>query len=203
MGKQNGGIVVKETLRNLSKAFIGESQARNRYTLYAKRAEKDGYQQLAAIFLETADHEREHAKWLMRFINQLKEKSSEDLSMIEVDSVTPTVLGNNVENLKAAIQGETYEFETMYPEFADVAEKEGLKEIAERLRAIGRAEMHHAERYSKLLKQVEDKTIFKKPETVTWICRKCGYEESGDEPPEKCPACQHPRGWYQLKCEQY
>ncbi|RMG74407.1 MAG: rubrerythrin family protein, partial [Nitrospirae bacterium] len=130
---------MRRTVENLSKAFIGESQARNRYTFYAKIAQKEGYDQIAEIFLITADNEREHAKWLLRLINNLKEKSNEALDEIKVEAVTPTTLGNTIENLKAAIAGEHYENTTMYPDFARIAEEEGFPEIAQRLRAISRA----------------------------------------------------------------
>jgi len=194
---------MQKTLENLTKAFIGESQARNRYTFYAKVAKKEGYEQIGEIFTITADNEKEHATWLFRLINQLKEKSGEDLSEINVEATAPTTLGTTAENLKAAIAGETYEYTQMYPEFAQVAEEEDLNEVAERLRAIAKAEEHHKERYEKILKEVEAGTVFKKDKEVWWVCRECGYVHFGTEPPEKCPSCDHPRGFYQLKCEEY
>jgi len=194
---------MKETIENLTKAFIGESQARNRYTFYAKIAKKDGYEQISEIFLITADNEREHAKWLFRLINELKKRSDEDLDEIHVEAAAPTILGTTADNLKAAITGEHYEYTEMYPEFADIAENEGLPEIAERLRAIAKAEEHHEERYKKLLAEVEGDTIFKKDEKVKWVCRKCGYVHEGEEPPEKCPSCDHPSNYFQIKCEKY
>jgi rubrerythrin len=194
---------MKKTLENLSKAFIGESQARNRYTLYSKTAKKEGYEQLADIFLVTADNEREHAKWLFKLIQELKEDSGEDLEALTVEAEAPLVLGTTADNLIAAIAGEHYEYSEMYPEFADVAEEEGLEDIAVRLRAIGRAEEHHEDRYKKLLGEVEAGTMFKKDEEVKWVCRKCGYVHTGMEPPEKCPACDHPTKYYEILCEQY
>ena len=194
---------MNETIQNLAKAFIGESQARNRYTFYAKIAKKEGYEQIAEIFLITAENEREHAKWLLRLINDLKKKSSEDLSKIKVEASVPTTLGSTAENLKAAIAGENYENTKMYPEFADVAEKEGFPEIASRLRAIAVAEKHHEERYKKLLAEVEGNTVFKKEKKVYWVCRKCGYVHEGEEPPEECPSCSHPKNYFELKCEEY
>lgn len=194
---------MEKTLENLTKAFIGESQARNRYTLYAKQAKKDGYPKLSEIFLETAEHEREHAKWLFRLIQELKEKSGQDLEEIHVEADAPLTLGNTVENLKAAIAGEHYENTEMYPEFAEVATQEGLKDIAQRLRSIGKAEVHHEQRYTKLLEQVEAGTLFKKDEPVTWTCMKCGYTVTGQNPPEKCPACNHPTKYYFILCEEY
>ncbi len=194
---------MNETIQNLAKAFIGESQARNRYTFYSKIAKKEDYEQLAEIFLITADNEREHAKWLFRMINQLKENLSEEIDNLTVDGVVPLTLGNTVENVKEAISGERYERETMYPEFADTAEEEGFFEIATRLRAIGKAEEHHEERYTKFLKEIEAETVFKKAEKVQWVCRKCGYVHEGETPPKSCPGCSHPRAYFEMMCEQY
>lgn len=193
---------MEKTIQNLVKAFIGESQARNRYTFYSKVARNEGFEQLAEIFLITADNEREHASIIFKLINELK-KNKEKLDEIKVEASAPTVLGNTTENLKNAIAGENYEYTKMYPEFADVAEKEGLPDIARKLRTIVVAEKHHEERYKKLLKEVEAGTIFKKEKEVWWVCRECGYVHFGRQPPEKCPACEHPRSFYQLKCEEY
>jgi len=194
---------MKNTIENLVKAFIGESQARNRYTFYAKIAKKEGFEQIAGIFLITAENEKEHASNLFKLINDLKKKSNERLDKINVEAVAPTVLGSTAENLKAAIAGENYEYTIMYPEFADVTEREGFPEIAKRLRAIAKAEKHHEERYKKLLKEVEAGTFFKKEKEVWWVCRECGYIHFGKEPPEKCPSCDHPRSYFQRRCEEY
>jgi len=194
---------MKNTIENLVKAFIGESQARNRYTFYAKISKKEGFEQIAEIFLITAENEKEHASNLFKLINELKKKSNEKLDEIKVEAVPPTVLGSTAENLKAAIAGENYENTKMYPEFAEVAEKEGFPEIAKRIRAIAKAEKHHEERYKKLLKEVEASTFFKKEKDVWWVCRECGYVHFGKEPPEKCPSCDHERSYFQLKCEEY
>lgn len=194
---------MKNSIENLAKAFIGESQARNRYTFYAKIAKKEGFEQIAEVFLLTAENEEEHAKWLFRLINDLKKKSSEDIDEIEVEAVVPTILGSTAENLKAAIAGENYEHTEMYPEFADIAEKEGFPEIAARLRAIAVAEKHHEWRFEKLLKEVEGNTVFKKDGKVYWVCRKCGYIHEGEKPPEKCPSCSHPKNYFELRCEEY
>jgi len=194
---------MKKTLENLAKAFIGESQARNRYTLYAKVAKKEGYEQLSEIFLNSAENEREHAKWAMRMINGLKEEADEDLSEITVEADAPTILGDTVDNLKASIEGEHYENTQMYPEFADAAEEEGYEDIAERLRAIGRVEEHHEERFTRILKEVEAGTVFKKDSPVKWVCRKCGYIHEGTEPPEKCPSCDHPTEYFEILCEEF
>jgi len=192
------------TIKNLTKAFIGESQARNRYAIYAKIAKKEGYEQISAIFAETADQEREHAKWLFRLINELKEKSENNkYEEIVVEATAPTVLGTTAENLKASIAGEHYEFENMYPEFSAIAKKEGLDKIATRLMSIGKAEAHHEERYRKLLTELEKNSTFEKEEELEWVCRKCGYAHTGKNAPKKCPACDHPQAYYQVKSEQY
>ena len=194
---------MKNTIENLVKAFIGESQARNRYTFYAKIAKKEGFEQIGEIFLVTAENEKEHASNLFELISELKKKSNERLDEIEVEAAAPTVLASTAKNLKAAIAGENYEHTKMYPEFADVAEREGFPEIAARLRAIAKAEKHHEERYKKLLREVEAGTFFKKEKDVWWMCRECGYIHFGKEPPEECPSCDHPRGYFQLRCEEY
>ncbi len=194
---------MKNTIQNLAKAFIGESQARNRYTFYAKAAKQEGYEQIAEIFLITADNEREHATWMFRLINELKKKSKENLDSIKVEAEVPTVIGTIAENLKASIFGENYEHTKMYPEFADAAEEEGLPDIAKRLLAIAVVESHHKERFAKLLKELEAGTVFKKDKEVWWVCRECGYVHFGKEPPQACPSCSHPRSYYQLKCEEY
>ncbi|MAH42711.1 rubrerythrin family protein [archaeon] len=189
---------MKQTIENLAKAFIGESQARNRYTMYAKVAKKEGFEQISEIFLLTADNEREHAKWNFLMLNKLT-KGKE----VSVDAGCPTVIGNTATNLKAAIEGEHYETTTMYPEFAKAAAKEGLKAVAERLSAIGIAEKHHEERYKDLLKQVQGKAILKKSKNVKWVCRKCGFVHEDKEPPKNCPACSHPKEYFELRCECY
>ncbi|MHA1707734.1 MAG: rubrerythrin [Candidatus Heimdallarchaeaceae archaeon] len=194
---------MNETLKNLAKAFIGESQARNRYIMYAKVARKEGYEQIANLFLITAENEREHAKWNFQMIQQVKKKIKFDAEEITVDATAPLVLGNTIENLKAAIAGENYEKTIMYPEFAEAAEKEGFSKIAERLRAIGKAEEHHEERYKKLLEQVEGKTVFKKQEKVRWVCQKCGYVHEGEKPPDTCPSCSHSSKYFEVLCETY
>lgn len=192
-----------KTIENLAKAFVGESQARNRYTMYGKVAKKEGFEQLAEIFLLTADNEREHAAKLFGEIQELKKLSGEDLSALKVEAEVPAVYGTTAENLKSAIAGENYEHTQMYPEFAAIAEKEGYPKIAQRLKAIAKAEEHHEERFLKLLKEVEAGTVFKKDEEVWWVCRECGYVHFGKEAPEECPSCNHPRAFYQLKCEEY
>ena len=195
---------MQKTIENLTKAFIGESQARNRYSMYAKIAKNEGYEQISAIFEETADQEKEHAKQLFKMINELKKESGESkYEEIMVEASAPTTLGNTKENLKAAIGGEHYEYESMYPEFSTTAKEEGLEKIAARLLHIAKAEAHHEERYSKLLSNLENNTAFKKESEVEWICRKCGYAHTGNNAPERCPACDHPAAYYQVKSEQY
>jgi rubrerythrin len=194
---------MKKTIENLTKAFVGESQARNRYTFYSKVAKKEGFEQIAEIFLVTAENEREHASWFFKLINELKKKGKENLDEIKIETAAPTILGTTAENLKAAIAGENYENSKLYPEFADIAEKEGFTEIARRIRAIAIAEKHHEERYRKLLKEVEAGTVFKKTKEVWWVCRECGYMHFGKEPPDKCPSCDHEESFYQIKCEEY
>jgi rubrerythrin len=193
---------MNKTIQNLTKAFIGESQARNRYTYYAKVAQKEGYEQIAGIFLETAEQEKTHAKRLFEIINELKDNNSE-YDEIAVEASAPTIYKTTAENLKAAIAGENHEYTIMYPEFAQTAMEEGLEKIALRLKAIAIAESHHQERYEKLLKELEAGTIFKKETEITWICRECGYMHTGKEAPMKCPACDHPQAFYQVKCENY
>lgn len=195
---------MQKTIENLTKAFIGESQARNRYSMYAKIAKKEGYEQISAIFEETAEQEREHAKQLFKMIDELK-KSSEDKKYeeITVEASAPTALGDTLENLKSAAEGENYEYANMYPEFAKTAQEEGLGKIAARLMSIAKAEAHHEERYLKLIENIKKESVFKKETETIWVCRKCGYQHSGKNAPEKCPACDHPVAYYQLKCEEY
>lgn len=191
---------MEETIKNLVKAFIDESQARNRYTLYAKVAKKEGYEQIAEIFSMTAENEREHASTLFKLINELTKGK---VNAVKVEAEALLTLSTTAENLKAAIAGENHEHTQLYPRFADVAEREGLKEIADRLRAIARAEEHHEERYKKLLKEIEAGTVFRKEKEVWWVCRECGYVHFGREPPERCPSCDHPKSYFQPRFEQY
>lgn len=191
---------MKKTIQNLTTAFIGESQARNRYTFYAKAAQKEGYEKIAEIFNLTANQEKEHATWLFKLINELKNKGAKIEDPIKVEAEAPTTLATTEENLRAAMAGENYEHTTMYPKFAEVADEEGLCEIATRLRAIAIAEKNHEERYSVYLEQLEKGTLFKKDEPVLWVCRECGYVYKGKMPPEKCPSCDHAKGFYELKC---
>jgi len=194
---------MKKTLENLAKAYAGESQARNRYTSYAKIARKEGYEQIGGIFDETANQEKEHASWLLKLIQEIKKKLGGDLSELIVEAKVPTTLGATIENLRAAAAGEKYEYTEMYPEFAETADAEGLPDMAKRIRSIAIAESHHEERYLKLIRQLENNTVFKKDKEVIWVCRECGYVHVGFEPPESCPSCGHGTAFYQVKCEEY
>ncbi|MFA5358847.1 MAG: rubrerythrin family protein [Patescibacteria group bacterium] len=195
---------MQQTIQNLAAAFIGESMARNRYTMYSKIAKKEGYEQIAEIFLLTADQEREHASWLFKLIKELKVKNGDEQQEVKVQEVpVPTTYGTTIENIKSAIAGENYEHTSMYPGFAKIAEQEGFLEIAKRLLSIAKAEEHHEERYQKLLQVLVDGKVFKKDKEVWWVCRECGYVHFGTQPPEECPSCGHPQAFYQIKCEEY
>ena len=191
-----------QTIKNLAAAFAGESQARNRYSYYSSVARKEGYEQLAEIFDLTANQEKQHAKWMLKMLRSAQEKSGEK-EALKIETEVPVVLGNTEENLAAAIAGENMEYSKLYPEFAETAEKEGFPEIAARLRAIALAEKHHEERYQKFLKNLQEKTIFKKATEITWTCRECGYVHTGTDAPSVCPSCDHPQAFYQIKCEEY
>ncbi|MCD1294306.1 rubrerythrin family protein [Methanocella sp. CWC-04] len=192
---------MNKTLENVTKAFVGESQARNRYTFYASTARKEGYEQISEVFTITADNENEHAEWFFKFLKQLN--GGEKIDPMIVEAVAPTTWGTTIDNLKAAIAGENEEHTKLYPEFASIAEQEGFKDIANRIRSIAIAETHHEERFAKVLKELEAGTFFKKSEPVWWFCRKCGYKHYDTEPPAKCPSCDHERSYYQKMCEQF
>lgn len=184
-----------QTEKNLLTAFAGESQARNRYTYFASQARKDGYQQIAAIFAETANQEKEHAEREFKFLTG---------GDTEITASFPAgVIGSTLENLRAAAAGEHYENTQMYPEFADVAEKEGFTEIAEVFRNIAVAEKRHEDRYVALAKNITDGVVFKRSKPVRWVCRNCGYVHEGTEPPDTCPACAHPKSYYELEAVNY
>jgi rubrerythrin len=184
-----------QTEKNLLAAFAGESQARNRYTFFASAARKEGFEQISGIFQETSDNEKEHAKL---FFEQLKGGTA------EIKATYPAgIVGSTAQNLKAAAEGERLEWGTLYPGFADVAEKEGFKEAARVFRQVAKVEAYHEKRYLKLLANVEQGKVFKKDTPTKWICRNCGYVFEGADAPEKCPVCQHPRSYYELFCENY
>ncbi len=190
---------MSQTLKNLVKAFIGESQARNRYERYAKVAKKEGFEQIAAIFRQTAENEREHASMLWKLIQKIKGEKEE----VVVEAIGPLTFGDTATNLAAAINGEHYENSEMYPNFAKVAKEEGYEEVAARLLAIAKAEEHHEKRYRALLEEVKNNSVFKKDKKVFWVCRECGYVHYGEEPPKECPSCGHPQSYYELLCETY
>ncbi len=184
-----------QTEKNLLAAFAGESQARNRYSYFASEAKKAGYEQIAAIFLETADNEKEHAKVFFKHLQG---------GMVEVVASYPAgVIGTTAENLKEAADGEKMEWGTLYPNFATIAEKEGFPEVALSFKNIAKVEAAHEKRYRKLYENVEKKQVFKKEKTVKWKCRNCGLVHEGTEAPTKCPACQHPQSYYELFTENY
>ena len=184
-----------QTEKNLMGAFAGESQARNRYTYYASQAKKEGYVQIAAIFEETANQEKEHAKREFKFL-----KGGD----VEITAAFPAgVIGSTIENLKAAAAGEHYETTEMYPGFAKIAEEEGFDEIAKAFRSIAIAEKRHEDRYVALAKNIADGIVFKREKPVRWVCRNCGYVHEGPEAPDVCPACVHPQSHFELEAVNY
>ncbi len=184
-----------ETEKNLLAAFAGESQARNRYTFFASVARKEGYEQIAAIFQETADNEKEHAEL---FFKHLKG------GMVEITAAYPAgVIASTAENLKAAAEGEKMEWGTLYPNAAEVADKEGFSEVAQTFRAVAKVEAYHERRYLKLLENVKQGKVFKKDKPIKWKCRNCGYVFEGTEVPDKCPVCSHARSYFEVWCENY
>ena len=179
-----------KTEKNILTAFAGESQARNRYTYFASQAKKEGYVQISAIFEETANQEKEHAKRLFKLLEG---------GEVVISAAFPAgVIGSTLDNLKDAAAGEHYEYTEMYPEFAETAEEEGFPEIAVIMRSIAVAEKYHEKRYLDLASNIEHDRVFKRPEKALWHCRNCGYVYEGLEPPEKCPACAHPRAYFEL-----
>ncbi len=184
-----------KTERNLLTAFAGESQARNRYTYFASKAKKEGYIQISAIFTETAANEKEHAERLFKFLEG---------GEIEITGSFPAgVIGTTEENLKASAEGEHYEWTTMYPEFAKIAKEEGFELISKVFESIAIAEEHHEKRFLALMENIKSGRVFKREKKVKWVCRNCGYVYEGTEPPERCPACDHPKGYYELLAENY
>ena len=171
-----------QTEKNLLAAFAGESQARNKYTYFASRAKKDGFEQIAALFLKTADNEKEHAKLWLKELNGI---------------------GNTAENLKEAADGENYEWTDMYEGFARTAEAEGFSELAAKFRGVAAIEKHHEERYRALLRNVETAEVFRKSSVKIWECRNCGHIVVGTEAPEICPVCAHPQSYFEVNAENY
>ena len=180
-----------QTEKNLLTSFAGESQARMRYTYFASVAKKEGYEQIAAIFTETADQEKEHAKRMFKWLEG---------GMVEITASYPAgVIGTTAENLKAAAAGENEEWTADYPNFADVADEEGFPAIATMYRNIAIAEKAHEERYLAFLKNIETESVFKKEEKTVWQCRNCGFVHEGEEAPKACPACLHPQAYFEVK----
>jgi rubrerythrin len=180
-----------QTEKNLLTSFAGESQARNRYTFFASAAKKEGYEQISAIFTETAEQEKEHAKRMFKYLEG---------GVVEITASFPAgVIGKTLDNLKAAAAGENEEWAEAYPHFADVADAEGFPEIAEMYRRIAIAEKGHEERYRAFIKNIEEGTVFAKEEETVWQCRNCGYIHVGKEAPESCPACNHPQAYFEVK----
>lgn len=171
-----------KTELNLQAAFAGESQARNEYTYFASKAKKEGFEQIAALFLKTADNEKEHAKMWFKELNGI---------------------GNTAENLSAAADGENCEWTDMYEEFAKTAEEEGFTELAAKFRAVGAIEKHHEERYRALLKNVETSQVFEKSTVKVWECRNCGHIVVGTKAPDVCPVCNHPQSYFEISEENY
>lgn len=180
-----------QTEKNLLTSFAGESQARNRYTFFASAAKKEGYEQISAIFTETAEQEKEHAKRMFKYLEG---------GVVEITASFPAgVIGKTLDNLKAAAAGENEEWTEAYPHFAEVADAEGFPEIAEMYRCIAIAEKGHEERYRAFIKNIEEGTVFAKEEETVWQCRNCGYIHVGKEAPESCPACNHPQAYFEVK----
>lgn len=192
MGKSVKGT---RTEKNLLASFAGESQARNRYTYFASVAKKAGFEQIAAIFLETAENEKEHAKRFFKFLEG---------GEVEITASYPAgIIGDTGENLEAAAAGENLEWTKLYKEAAETAREEGFKDVAHVFKEIAEVEEEHEKRYRKLLKNIKDGTVFKKDKVVKWKCRNCGYVHEGKEAPDECPACAHPQAHYELLCENY
>jgi rubrerythrin len=184
-----------KTEKNLLKSFAGESQARTRYTFFASAAKKEGYEQISAIFTETASNEKEHAELFFKYLKG---------GMVEITAEYPAgVIGTTAVNLKEAADGEKMEWGTLYPDFAEVAEKEGFPEIANTFRMVAKVEGKHERRYRKLLANVEQGKVFKKDKVIKWKCRNCGHVYEGSEAPEKCPVCDHARSYFEVWCENY
>lgn len=187
-----------ETEKNLLKSFAGESQARMRYTYFASVAKKEGYEQISGIFLETAENEKEHAKVFFKYL-----KDSEGLP-VEITALYPAgKIGTTEENLFAAAEGEKEEWGELYPEFEKIAREEGFEEIADSFKEIAEVEEEHEKRYRKLLENIKQGKVFKREQEVKWKCRNCGYVHKGKNAPSLCPACKHPRSYYELFCESY
>jgi rubrerythrin len=195
MEKTMKSVKGTRTEQNLLASFAGESQARMRYNYFSSQAKKEGFEQIAFFFADTADNEKEHAKRFFKFLEG---------GEVEITASYPAgVIGNTAENLKAAAAGENLEHTVLYPEAAKVADEEGFEEIAGVFREIARVEREHEKRYIALLGNVQTGAVFKRPSATKWRCRNCGYVQEGPEAPDECPACAHPRAYYELLAENY
>lgn len=183
-----------KTEQNILNAFAGESQARNRYTIYSKIAKKEGYEKIAEVFLNTAENEREHAKLFYEYIGN---------TMGHVEATYPFELGTTEENLQSAMDGEREEWQTIYMKGEEDAKEEGFDEISETFRLVRTVEQHHSERYAELLKNVKEEKVFSKEKSQTWVCRKCGYHVNSTTAPKKCPLCHHPQAYFEIDCEKF
>ena len=184
-----------KTEQNLLKSFAGESQARSRYTFFASVAKKEGYEQIAGVFMETAEQEKEHAKKFFKYLEG---------GMVEITASYPAgIISTTAENLKAAADGENEEWADLYPEFAQIAQEEGFPQIANTFRQIAKVEAEHEARYRKLLERVETGKVFERDEEIEWQCRNCGYVLKGKKAPMKCPACEHPQAYFELFPDNY
>lgn len=184
-----------QTEKNLLKAFAGESQAKNRYTFFSKKAKEEGFEQIAELFMVTALQEEQHAKQFFKFLEG---------GMVEITASYPAgVIGTTAENLRAAAMGEHEEWADLYPHFAEVAEQEGFKKIATAFKLIAKVEKEHEERYRKLLNRVESGTVFEREEEIEWVCRKCGYVHKGKKALNNCPVCSHPQAYFEEKGDNY
>lgn len=183
------------TEQNLLKAFAGESQAMNRYLFFAKEAKKEGFEQIAAIFEKTAWQEQQHAKRFFKFLEG---------GEVEITASYPAgIIGTTAENLKASAMGENEEWTLLYPQFAEIAKEEGFPAVAAAFKIIAKVEAEHEKRYLKLLQNLETGEVYKREEPIQWECRNCGYIHDGKNPPENCPACQHPKSYFEEKSENY
>jgi rubrerythrin len=183
------------TEQNLLKAFAGESQARTRYTFFASKAKKEGYEQIAGVFLETAEQEKEHAERFFKFLEG---------GPVEITATYPAgIIGTTIENLQEAAAGENEEWDILYPEFEKVAREEGFNDVAVAFKMIATVEVQHEIRYRKLLANLMDGTVFKKPEAIEWQCRNCGYVHTGVGAPQTCPACLHPQAYFEPMKKNY
>ena len=190
-----GSIRGTKTEQNLLTAFAGESQARNRYTYFGSKAKKEGFEQISAIFLETAENEKEHAKRFFKFLEG---------GMVEISAVYPAgAIESTEENLKAAAEGEKEEWTVIYKGAAGIAKSEGFDEIAKAFEEIAKVEKEHEQRYRKLLTNIKEEKVFKKDKVVRWKCRNCGYVQESEVAPDKCPACLHPQAYYEIKEDNY